>query len=456
MRKNFFIYTCLIFCLFACESIDVDKEHTILEFEIKNIEIDEIRISNNSYSHKKLIKNDKEKLETFVDTLTLPLSGYYNLFFNRNRIPLYLRRGTKTKIQIDPYFNNKISYSGDSKKENEYLLKKLKLKNALKERRIFTKKETEFLEELFKYKKNIIKFLNDANVQADFQKKEIKEIDYEIATQQLLYPKIHANLKGAYPDLSVDFYKNLTSLNFTDTLSYSLSQTGRYHSMVKFYYEKIAKDRRKEYGNNVVLAYLREIDKDFPNGDVKDDLFRHKMIYDLKKGPNLDNIYNTYKNGLSNQKYIDDITAQYLALKNLHIGDEAPNFALESLNNEIISLKSLRGKNVYIDVWATWCGPCIKELPAFKRMAEKYEDIEFVSISIDKKEHYEKWKRVIKKYGLTNTQLIAYDKSDFQKQYGIVEIPRYLLIDEEGKIVSLDAPRPSNVDFEKLLNSDFN
>lgn len=456
MRKKFFIYTCFIFCLFACESIDVDKEHTILEFEIKNIEIDEIRISNSSYSHKKLIKNDKEKLEAFVDTLTLPLSGYYNLFFNRNNIPLYLRRGTKTKIVIDRYSYNKISYSGNSQEENEYLLLKSKIKKAFNERPIFSLNEAEFLKELFKYKKNVVNSLNDANIQADFKKQEIKEIDYEIAAQQLLYPKIHANLKGAYPDLSGDFYKNLTSLNFSDTLSYSLSQTRRYPLMVKYYYEKIAKDKRKEYGNNVVLAYLREIDKDFPNGDVKDDLFRHKMIYGLKQGPNLDNIYNTYKNGFSNQEYINDITEQYLALKKLHIGDQAPNFDLESLNNEIISLESLRGKNVYIDVWATWCGPCIKELPSFKRMAEKYVDIEFVSISIDRKEHYEKWKRVIRKYGLTNTQLIAYDKSDFQKQYGIVEIPRYLLIDEEGKIVSLDAPKPSNVEFDKLLHSDFN
>ncbi|MUP46518.1 TlpA family protein disulfide reductase [Gramella sp. BOM4] len=456
MRKIFFIYTFLIFCLFACESIDVDKEHTILEFEIKNIEIDEIRISNSSYSHKKLINNDKEKLETFVDTLTLPLSGYYNLFFNRNNIPLYLRRGTKTKIVIDRYSHNKISYSGNSQEENEYLLQKLKLKKLFNERPIFSLNESEFLGELFRYKRNLIKFLNDANVQADFKKQEIKEIDYEIAAQQLLYPKIHANLKGVYPELSDDFYENLTSLNFSDTLSYSLSQTLRYPLMVKYYYEKIAKDKRKEYGNNVVLAYLREIDKDFPSGDVKDNLFRRKMIYGLKQGPNLDNIFNTYKKAVRNQEYINDITEQYLALKNLQIGEEAPNFDLESLNNEIISLESLRGKNVYIDVWATWCGPCIKELPAFKRMAEKYEDIEFVSISIDRKEHYEKWKRVIEKYGLTNTQLIAYDKSDFQKQYAIVEIPRYILIDKKGKIVSLSAPNPSNVEFEKLLNSDLN
>lgn len=448
--KRILIYFGFIFFLLSCESIDEDK--TVVEFQIANITTEKIQISNRFYEYQQKIKSNSKGTATLVDTLSLPSSGYYNLFFNRNSIPIYLRRGTKTEIQIDPYFYNKISYSGDSKEENEYLLKKLKLKKAFNERPIFAKKEAEFLEELFKYKKNIVQSLNDADVQADFRKQEIKEIDYEIASQQLLYPKIHANLKGAYPDLSDDFYKNLTSLNFTDTLNYSFSQTRRYPSMVKYYYEKTAKDKRKEYGNNVILAYLREIDKDFPNGDVKDDLFRHMMIYDLKKGPNLDNIYNTYKNVLRNQEYIDNITAQYMALKNLHIGEEAPNFALESLNDEIISLESFKGKNVYIDVWATWCGPCIKELPAFKRMAEKYEDIEFVSISIDKKEHYEKWKRVIKKYGLTNTQLIAYDKSDFQKQYGFVEIPRYILIDKEGKIVSLDAPKPSNVDFERVLN----
>lgn len=123
-------------------------------------------------------------------------------------------------------------------------------------------------------------------------------------------------------------------------------------------------------------------------------------------------------------------------------------------------LEDLKGKYVYIDVWATWCGPCRAEIPFLKKIEEDYKDknIAFVSISIDVAKDFEKWKNFVTDKSLGGIQLFA-DKdwnSDFMKSYGVTSIPRFILIDPTGTIVKGDALRPSNPglkeELDKLLN----
>jgi len=123
-------------------------------------------------------------------------------------------------------------------------------------------------------------------------------------------------------------------------------------------------------------------------------------------------------------------------------------------------LEDFRGKYVYIDVWATWCGPCRAEIPFLKKVEEKYhgKNIEFVSISVDVDKDHEKWVNFVNEKGLGGIQLFA-DKnwnSEFMKSYNINSIPRFILIDPKGNIVKSDAERPSSpaltVELDKLLN----
>ncbi len=120
-------------------------------------------------------------------------------------------------------------------------------------------------------------------------------------------------------------------------------------------------------------------------------------------------------------------------------------------------LSDFKGKYVYIDVWATWCGPCIAEIPFLKKVEEKYEgkNIAFVSISVDVQKDFEKWKKFVKDKQLGGIQLFA-DKnwnSDFIKSFGINSIPRFILIDPSGKVVSADAARPSDSKLSEQLDA---
>jgi thiol-disulfide isomerase/thioredoxin len=134
----------------------------------------------------------------------------------------------------------------------------------------------------------------------------------------------------------------------------------------------------------------------------------------------------------------------------------SPPFDYENHIGGKTKLDDLKGKYVYVDVWATWCGPCRAEIPSLKAIEEKYhgKNIEFVSISIDVAKDHDKWKVFVTDKNLGGVQLFA-DKdwnSDFMKGYGVTSIPRFILIDPNGKIVKGDAARPSDPELRKELD----
>ncbi len=127
------------------------------------------------------------------------------------------------------------------------------------------------------------------------------------------------------------------------------------------------------------------------------------------------------------------------------------------------SLDSFKGKYVYIDVWATWCGPCIQQIPYLKKLEKEYhkKNIEFVSISTDESRRNggsweaaeKKWRKFVKEKQLSGIQLWSGKDFSFQQAYEISGIPRFILIDPDGNIVDANAPRPSDPRLKTLFNS---
>lgn len=155
------------------------------------------------------------------------------------------------------------------------------------------------------------------------------------------------------------------------------------------------------------------------------------------------------------EKFLLDYYKQRAAAKKME-GTVSPSFDYENHKGGKTKLEDLKGKYVYIDVWATWCGPCIAEIPHLKKVEEKYhgKNIEFVSISVDTEKDYEKWKKMVVSKELGGIQLFA-DKnwtSDFIKAYGINAIPRFILIGPDGKVIKADAARPSSASLTELLD----
>lgn len=138
------------------------------------------------------------------------------------------------------------------------------------------------------------------------------------------------------------------------------------------------------------------------------------------------------------------------------VGETAFNFTLKDIHDKSVSLSDYKGKVVYIDIWATWCGPCKMELPYLKKLEEKYrkENIVFMQISVDQQKDIQKWKDAVKSENLKGVQLFAGNKVDLlRKAYKYTGIPRFIVIDKEGKLVSGDAPRPSSQEIDIVLKN---
>lgn len=139
-------------------------------------------------------------------------------------------------------------------------------------------------------------------------------------------------------------------------------------------------------------------------------------------------------------------------------GDLLPKLSMKDINGEDFSSKDLIGKYSYIDIWASWCKPCIQEIPYLKELEDKYKDkINFISISADKEK--EAWEKKVKEHDLKGIQLLSTNdfEDPFLKELKISLIPRFILVDSTGKIGSISAPRPSEKQkIENLLDSVLN
>ncbi|QOG02938.1 TlpA disulfide reductase family protein [Flavobacterium sp. MDT1-60] len=162
------------------------------------------------------------------------------------------------------------------------------------------------------------------------------------------------------------------------------------------------------------------------------------------------------ENGTDAIAYISQLRQKAVEMAKMNNTPSA-DFDYENHKGGKTKLSDLKGKYVYIDLWATWCGPCRAEIPYLQKIEEKYhgKNIEFVSVSVDTPKDHDKWKKFVTDKQLGGIQLLSDNewKSAFVTSYNVTGIPRFILIDPKGNIVSADAARPSSPELQQQLDA---
>ena len=139
------------------------------------------------------------------------------------------------------------------------------------------------------------------------------------------------------------------------------------------------------------------------------------------------------------------------ANRKLEKGQPAIPFTFPDINGKEVSLSDFKGKYVYVDLWATWCGPCNAEIPSLKKLEEEFQgrNIYFVSISCDKSQ--DEWEKFVKERQMGGIQLHMRGNNKYMEELGNNGIPRFLLIDREGNFIDASMSRPSDPKTLKIL-----
>ncbi len=310
-------------------------------------------------------------------------------------------------------------------------------------------------------------FGKNGSISTDGYKKEIK-----ISKEGVFSDTIHVKNDGAlftfsdgneftsvYLQNGDDLKLTLDTKEFDETIKY----TGK--GMVNNnYLAKKSLFSEKAYSSN-----LFELDETEFKAKAKEITTQFENVLAKEKGVAANLVKAEKESFAANEKQMLKSYYEMKKEKNRYaklIGKPSPEFInYENFKGGVTSLKDLRGKYVYIDVWATWCGPCKAEIPHLQKLEKAYHDknIEFVSISVDNGRGYKDnslalskdgWKKMIKEKQMGGIQLFADKawKSDFVTQYEINGIPRFILIDPSGNIVDANASRPSSVKTTALFN----
>ena len=135
-------------------------------------------------------------------------------------------------------------------------------------------------------------------------------------------------------------------------------------------------------------------------------------------------------------------------------GVQAPDFTAMAPDSTWMKLSDYKGKVVVADVWATWCEPCRRLMPLFHELQKEFvsDNVVFLSICVGVSIEVDKWLELSKEFHIEkNNFFVSGWNSDFVKDYRISGVPRYMIFDEQGRIVSVVAPNPTTSRLKDMI-----
>ena len=390
-----------------------------------------------------------DSLGYFSARVKVEMDGYYFFKIGRPYATVRFKKGHNVHVDIDADdFYKSRSYSGELKIENNYSVAKSNLRSKFvgDPKDYFVVPLDEFLPKIEKTRDAVFELLEKSNLSLEDKIIEKRIIEYDYLQSYNNYQKFYSYHKKVKANLPDGYYDPVINMDTDDDEIFRHSRA--YRNLIVENFRHSSKRELALDSTLTIIDFVKNKISNIKSIDIREQ-FASMLIRQMKESnPNLDDDYKRIMSLLLTDRMKEKLTQRHKTAKESTSGAQAVEFDYENFNGGRTTLKDLSGKFLYIDVWATWCGPCIKEMPALKELVEYYagKEIEFVSISIDHQSDYKKWRKMVPEKNVGGIHL--YDdeglNSSFMKAFSVGLIPRFMMIDREGKIITGHAPRPSD------------
>lgn len=407
------------------------------------------------------IKLNADKTFTFKTTIDKPI--LYTLKAGRKaNFEFYVNPGDITEIAVDfDSLKNGAKFTGKLESVNNYLSEKDKItdKYITNYSEFFSSAKDKFNSKLDSLNRELLektKTLSNSSI-AELEK---IRVGYFIKGLKANYPEYNAYYSNKEFNADSADYSILEGLDLNNAQHLIFSD---YSELVnKTMMNKLAKENgAKALETMPAVEKLTKlfalIDANITNVEVRDYLKQNAFIEDLSYGEfwKLTDLVNRFMSECQTVGYKNIIEKLFNQKMLLAPGKPAPLFKYNDINGKEYALENLKGNLVYIDFWATWCGPCRHELPFLEDVEKAYKGkkVTFISMSVD--DDMFAWDKMVKEKKMMGLQLHANGawNSTVAKDYQIKGIPTFVLIDDKGIIISPAAPRPSSgADLVNLLD----
>jgi thiol-disulfide isomerase/thioredoxin len=383
-----------------------------------------------------------------------PISS--SLMFNKVYIRLYLTKGMDLKITLDSGdIPGTLKFEGAGSNINSFLAatavkdKELNLNDY----EIFKKDSATFYTWNNKAKESQSALLDNfkkENPSDIFWKTQRAEIDFGWANRLGIYPTYYRYYTDSTYKIREGFYAYQDKMDFNNG---DFVNSGEFRSFLSNLISRKAVDVMKNYPSDSIkpstqMLYMKTAINLLKNESVRDNYLTTYMkgIITYRDLSLLDQEIKFYRENCKDAKLLAGFEKEYGEMIRLQKGQPAIDFTGENASKQKVSLSDFRGKYVYVDVWATWCGPCKYEIPYLKKLEEDYhsKNIVFMSYSID--DDRGAWEKFVPENELKGVQIIGEKgwSSKLCKDYKIFGVPTFMLFDTEGKIITINMTRPSN------------
>lgn len=450
--------TLIILFLFVSQILIAQKNVTI-SGTVKNVKGKSV--------YAQTIKNTLKYESFFLDSTKMDKNGQFVLKFNlqspskinlqigEEYTELYAAQGDVISLNVDASnFDKTIKYSGSQKEWNQFIATEILNNTSRFNYNICKNKEAVFLDSLSIFISPKIKNANALIKNESLKEFVLESYDLLELNVKFMYSYYHKNMNKLEqkPELSKNYYDFVNKIDLNRRTTSNLNLYQQMLGYLSNYYSReiYEKDTTLNLDSlNSVIQNTKFVDFDkelLVSNEILETLI---YSFDLIKA---DSLWNANQAMLVNSMFRNEIEEVRDKVKKYAKGAIAPTFSFPDMNGKMVSLSDFKGKIVYLDVWASWCGPCRREIPAAKELEKQMhgKDVVFLCVSVDGDEAA--WKKIVKEKELTGVHI--HSKGDFEsemaKLYNIRSIPSYMIIDRNGKIWKMGAERPSGKAKEAL------